>query len=69
MTSRSDVYEDGKTIASSGSRDKMVCLWDVQTQKQTGALQGHTGNSVRSVAFSMDGRLLASGGWRGDEAI
>jgi uncharacterized caspase-like protein/dipeptidyl aminopeptidase/acylaminoacyl peptidase len=37
-----------------------VVLWDVSTGSEIGALKGH-GKGVTSVAFSRDGRLLASG--------
>jgi WD40 repeat protein len=37
-----------------------VVLWDVSTGREIGALKGH-GKGVTSVAFSRDGRLLASG--------
>ncbi|MEK6282990.1 MAG: caspase family protein [Acidobacteriota bacterium] len=37
-----------------------VVLWDVSTGREVGALKGH-GKGVTSVAFSHDGRLLASG--------
>ncbi|HYJ85453.1 MAG TPA: caspase family protein [Pyrinomonadaceae bacterium] len=37
-----------------------VELWDVASGRQLGALKGH-GKGVRTVAFSRDGRLLASG--------
>jgi WD40 repeat protein len=40
--------------------DKTVRLWDAQTGQLVRTLEGHTG-WVRSVAFSPDGRLLASG--------
>jgi WD40 repeat protein/uncharacterized caspase-like protein len=36
-----------------------VTLWDVETGSQTGVLSGH-GKGVTQVAFSRDGRLLAS---------
>ena len=35
-------------------------LWNVETQRQIAALKGHS-NWVRTVAFSQDGTLLASG--------
>jgi WD40 repeat protein len=60
---------DGKKLAA-GSVDDLVILWDVPTIRSTGveteaptgqSLNGHT-DSVYSVAFSPDGKLLASGG-------
>ena len=40
----------------------MVGLWDVETGKHKSTLKGHT-ESVISVAFSQDGKTVASGGW------
>ena len=50
---------DGRTLAS-GSRDKTIKLWDVQSQRQIATLTGHS-DDVEFVAFSPDGRTLASG--------
>jgi len=52
---------DGNTLASGGSEDNTIILWDVATGQPIGQpLTAHT-NWVNSVAFSPDGKLLASG--------
>ena len=69
---------DGKTLAS-GSDDNTVRLWNVDTGETERILTGHAGEfegldngpssveGVKSVAFSPDGKTLASGG--GDNVI
>ena len=44
------------------SRYCAVRLWDVASGQEIAVLEGHT-NRVRSVAFSPDGTMLASGSW------
>ncbi len=69
---------DGKTLAS-GSDDNTIRLWSVDTGETERILTGHAGEfegvdngpssveGVKSVAFSPDGKTLASGG--GDNVI
>ena len=69
---------DGKTLAS-GSDDNTIRLWNVDTGETQRILTGHAGEfegvdnghssveGVKSVAFSPDGKTLASGG--GDNVI
>ena len=69
---------DGKTLAS-GSDDNTIRLWNVDTGETERILTGHAGEfegvdngpssveGVKSVAFSPDGKMLASGG--GDNVI
>jgi WD40 repeat protein len=45
---------------ASGSKDKTVKLWSVESQKEVTTLKGHS-DYVLSIAFSPDGKYLASG--------
>ena len=61
---------DGQFLASGGGfKDPTIRLWNVRTGEKRFTLTGHAKNrttahtsDVRSVAFSPDGRLLATGG-------
>jgi WD40 repeat protein len=51
---------DGRTLASAASNDNTLRLWDVPTRKQLNPpLEGHT-DAVQGMAFSPNGRMLAS---------
>jgi len=59
---------DGRTLATAvGDRPGkdhepgLIVLWDVASGRQRLTLTGHTG-AVLSVAYSPDGKVLASGG-------
>jgi squalene-hopene/tetraprenyl-beta-curcumene cyclase len=67
---------DGKLIASGGIAtivegkgvEGEIKLWDLVTGKELHTLRGHTG-AVGSLAFSADGKTLASGGSRFDGKV
>ncbi|MEH2319353.1 serine/threonine-protein kinase [Nostoc sp.] len=52
------ISPDGYTLASA-SDDKIVKLWDLNTQKVLASLSGHS-QAVKSVTFSPDGQILAT---------
>lgn len=52
---------DGKILATAGSEDGTIRLWEVATRKEIRSLKGHH-KEVCSLAFS-DGRWLTSGSW------
>jgi WD40 repeat protein len=49
---------DGLTLVT-GSRDKTIRVWDLNSQKVIRTLQGHT-DEITYLTFSKDGNLLAS---------
>jgi mono/diheme cytochrome c family protein len=53
------VSADGK-LAVSGSEDRTLRLWDVQTGRELRRFEGHRA-AVTAVAFSPDGRRIVSG--------
>lgn len=56
-----DFSADGSLIVS-GSWDKTVRVWDVESGTQQAVLEGHTGQ-VESVAFGADNEHVVSGGF------
>ncbi|MGE3316922.1 MAG: protein kinase, partial [Planctomycetaceae bacterium] len=51
---------DGKQLISAGYHDGIIRIWDVETRKPVGTLEGHS-QTVNSLKLSPDGTLLASG--------
>ena len=58
-----DFSPDGRVLAAAGA-DRAVYLLDAATWKVTRKLTGHP-EIIVSLAFSKDGRLLATGGFSG----
>lgn len=57
---------DGKTLAASSGRNGEVILWDVASGQQ---LQSLAKSMIFSLAFSTDGKLLATGDPNGDVIV
>jgi eukaryotic-like serine/threonine-protein kinase len=55
-------HRDGRRLAVAGS--EIVEVWDVVARTKVHELRGHS-NWVYGVAFSPDGKWLATGGWDG----
>jgi RNA polymerase sigma factor (sigma-70 family) len=55
---RLQLSPDGKTLAS--AKGRTVYLWEVATGKERARLTGHR-QTIRALAYSRDGELLASG--------
>jgi WD40 repeat protein len=55
-----DLSPDGKLIATCDDHEDEFSLWEASTGKKLYQVRGHLG-SVKSIAFSPDGRRLASG--------
>ena len=55
---------DGKTLVAGGDPAGTIQLWDAANTTKPAVLRGHA-HRATSLAFSRDGRLLASGSWDG----
>jgi WD40 repeat protein len=57
---------DGKTLVSATGNqapDHPLCVWELATGKELRRLRGHPSSDALCLAFSPDGRFLASGSW------
>jgi len=53
-------FSPKKDMLATGGVDKIIKLWDPVTGKLMKSLEGHTQSLIRCIAFSPDGRTLAS---------
>ena len=53
-------FNPQETLLASGSGDKTIKLWNLETKTEIATLKGHK-NWVTSVSFNPQGTLLASG--------
>src|SRR5262249_8524332 len=65
--SRVAFHPDGDLLAA-GCNGQQVRLWSLKSGKEVALLTGHD-DAVRDVAFSPDGRWLATAGEAGDRTI
>ena len=51
-------------MLGSASEDKTIKVWNTETKTLIATLEGHT-DYVTSLAFNINGELLASAAWNG----
>ena len=56
---------NGKTLATDDGTSGVISLWNVAAQQQTAPLTDPRSKGVTSVAFSLDGKILAAGDLNG----
>src|SRR5262249_45593619 len=57
---RSAVYSPDRTTVLTNSKDHLARLWDTATGRPRGAPLKHSLNQVRALAFSPDGKMVAT---------
>jgi WD40 repeat protein len=55
-----EIAPDGRTVVSFSVKEGGIRFWDLSARSAVISLKGHSG-SITSMAFSPDGRLLATG--------
>lgn len=56
---------DGKLLVTIGKSDGIVDLWDANTGEYKNSLIGNDRSKIKTVGFSENGRIIATGGWDG----
>lgn len=62
------IIAEGNATEESTENHNNITLWNAMTNKKITTLDSQQ-NGIWSVAFSPDGKYLASGGWRGDNTL
>jgi WD40 repeat protein/DNA-binding SARP family transcriptional activator len=57
------ISPDGGLLAAASDLTLSPAVWDTTTGELRYTLDGHTADAPRALAFSPDGRALATGGW------
>lgn len=61
-------FNTNGNILASGSGDKTIKLWNIETQKEIATLYGHN-QFITSVVFNNNGNSLASGSGEDDKTL
>jgi WD40 repeat protein len=65
LTQRLALAPDGRTLAVASGKPGQISIWDLFTKCLMFTLRGQHIDIINQVAFSPDGRILATCGWEG----
>jgi WD40 repeat protein len=62
-------FGPGRTLVGTTSGDGMARIWDATTGQTLRVLVGHVTHTIPDLAFSPDGKRLATAGWDGQAIV